>query len=104
LDGLSPAQIVKFMEIHKIDPQDPLEVRTHGKGLEFFKWIPECSTTCSSARDAVDAASSTINTGSRDEAIVAQLCKVSCSCLSTSCGHSCGGYIVQPGLVCLHVC
>jgi hypothetical protein len=30
LDGLSPAQIVKFMEIHKIDPQDPLEVRTHG--------------------------------------------------------------------------
>jgi hypothetical protein len=27
LEGLSPAQIVKFLEIHKIDPDDPLEVR-----------------------------------------------------------------------------
>lgn len=26
LDGLSPAQIVKFMEQHGIDPSDPLEV------------------------------------------------------------------------------
>ncbi|KAF6257550.1 hypothetical protein COO60DRAFT_1217443 [Scenedesmus sp. NREL 46B-D3] len=25
LEGLTPAQIVKFMEIHKIDPSDPLE-------------------------------------------------------------------------------